>query len=69
VSAIRDFNGARYIQTDAALNPGMSGGPLLSRDGTVLGIVSWKVVDVKMEGLAFGVPSSVVCKTLGIALK
>lgn len=29
-----------FIQTDAAINPGMSGAPLLSREGEIAGIVS-----------------------------
>jgi hypothetical protein len=44
------------IETDAALNPGNSGGPLLAADGTVLGLVDAKNVDA--TGIAYAVPAS-----------
>ena len=53
VSGVRDVGGARLVQTDAAVNPGNSGGPLLNRSGTVVGII--KSGYAGSDGLAFAV--------------
>lgn len=67
ISGVREWQGKRYIQTDAALNPGNSGGPLLSSDGKVVGIVSWKISAPGFEGLAFGVPIQALAERLRIS--
>jgi len=43
------------IQTDAAMNPGNSGGPLLLVNGTVVGLAD--AADTQAEGIGFAVPS------------
>ena len=53
--------GERLLQTDAALNPGNSGGPLIGCDGRVLGVVSAKL---QAEGIGFVIPSRLLVKTL-----
>jgi S1-C subfamily serine protease len=45
----------RFIQTDAALNRGSSGGPLLTPHGAVIGICSLKDHDPMREGLSFAI--------------
>ena len=60
VSAIRysDSSGAEFIQTDAPLNPGNSGGPLLSLSGLIVGINTSGFADA--EGLNFAISEGTV---------
>tara|TARA_B100000315_G_scaffold100902_1_gene92733 strand:+ start:8083 stop:9066 length:984 start_codon:yes stop_codon:yes gene_type:complete len=52
VSAIRTIDSIEYIQTDAAVNPGNSGGPLINLKGEVIGLITWGLY----EGLNFAIP-------------
>jgi len=46
--------GKNLLQTDAAVNPGNSGGPMLGCDGRLLGVVSAKLF---AEGIGFIIPA------------
>lgn len=46
---------ASFIQTDAALSPGNSGGPLINLSGDVIGINSLKISGFSVEGMGFAV--------------
>ena len=53
------------LQTDAALNPGNSGGPLFNEKGEVVGIASYIFSKSGgSEGLGFAIPSNVVRRRL-----
>lgn len=57
------------IQIDAAVNPGNSGGPLLNRNGQVIGIVAGLVNPTEQEvfiGLGFAVPINVAGGAAGL---
>src|SRR3989344_1181386 len=51
-----------YIQTDAALNPGNSGGPLINKGGEVVGINNFKIG--QGESLGFALESNYIVSTI-----
>lgn len=54
ISAVRQFDGYRVFQTDAAASPGNSGGPMLNDAGEVVGIFTFRITGG--ENLNFVVP-------------
>lgn len=55
-----DGQSVSFLQTDAAISPGNSGGPLINGQGQVIGINSEKMVSNGAEGLGFAIPIDLI---------
>ena len=65
IESLTGFETAGALQTDAAINSGNSGGPLLNADGQVLGINSQiRTSSGDGSGVGFAVPVNVVARSL-----
>lgn len=51
-----------FLQTDAAVNPGNSGGPLVNIEGKVVGI-NTAIVGPSYQGISFAIPSTLARET------
>lgn len=49
------MNGQYYIQTDAAVNPGNSGGPIINDKDEIVGITVSKFTDSEADNMGFGI--------------
>lgn len=55
------FNGRRqWLQIDGAMNPGISGGPIVMKNGSVVGIVVKGIAPDKVRNVTISVPISAV---------
>lgn len=58
VSGLPELEGVLYVQTTAAISPGSSGGPLLTANGTVIGITT--LTHPGAQNLNLAVPASAI---------
>ena len=54
----REHDNVFYLQTDAAANPGNSGGPMITACGDVVGLVVSKISAEGVEGISFAVSAT-----------
>lgn len=67
--ALRD-SGVEFFQTDAAVNPGNSGGPLINLHGEIVGINSAIYSQTgSFAGISFAIPANVAKRTLESIVK
>ena len=70
VSAYRDRDGLKHIQSDVNIQLGSSGGPLLNQNGNLVGIAQSGIVfDGASTGLNFFIPIRDALRFLNIQLK
>ncbi len=52
------FSGYRdqYLQSNVQINQGNSGGPMITKEGKVVGINTWKIAGSNIEGISFSIP-------------
>ena len=57
ISQLRQGRAVRYIQTDAAISPGSSGGGLFDSNANLIGILTAKIASENVEGIGFAIPA------------
>ncbi len=66
ISGERNSEEDKYIQTDASVNMGNSGGAMVNSQGMLLGVVNSKMSGVGIEGIGFAIPAFEIGKALFI---
>jgi S1-C subfamily serine protease len=63
------FTIPNVVQTDALVNPGDSGGPLLNTRGEMIGMNTALTGTNKLSGIGFAIPSNTVTKIVSILIQ
>ncbi|MEL6733518.1 MAG: trypsin-like peptidase domain-containing protein, partial [Bacteroidota bacterium] len=69
ISGERKVGENKLLQIDASINSGNSGGPIISADGKLVGIVNSKLIGLGIEGIAFGTPAYKLMEFLKIEVE
>jgi serine protease Do len=56
------MEGKNYVQTDAAVNPGNSGGPVIDMEGKIIGITTSKFTEA--DNMGFAIPANILLEEL-----
>jgi S1-C subfamily serine protease len=64
ISGFREHNKKRYLQITAPISPGSSGGPVLNRQGKVLGVTAFILEGNHAQNLNFAIPSHEIQRVL-----
>ena len=67
-AVVEHVNYQDFLQTDAAVNPGNSGGPLVNMHGEIVGI-NTAIVGPTYQGISFAIPSDMVHDVYGQLVK
>lgn len=67
ISGIRENpkNSLTYIQTDASINGGNSGGAMINASGELIGVIDYKLIN-GTEGISFAIPANTVHKLMSL---
>lgn len=60
ISGDRENEGTKLIQTDASVNGGNSGGPMINKEGNLIGVINAKLSGFGIEGLGFAIPAELI---------
>lgn len=69
ISGVRNQGEMKFLQTDVSINAGNSGGPLVNRQGELMGIVNSKLMGIGVEGIAFAIPADRISEFLKISYR